>query len=77
MWLVLRSAMAKCCMAKKCHATMMETNMKIAERVGQGEKVVDVTHSYNMNCSASSTILKNKDKMMEHVMMFCCCQCCQ
>ena len=51
--------------------------MKIAERVGQGEKVVDVTQSYNMNCSASSTILKNKDKMMEHVMMFCCCQCCQ
>ena len=29
--------------------------------------MVDVAHSYNMNGSTISTILKNKDKIMEHV----------
>ena len=29
--------------------------------------MVDVTHSYNMNSSTISMILKNKDKIMEHV----------
>ena len=28
--------------------------------------MVDITHSYNMNLSTVSTILKNKDKIMEH-----------
>lgn len=28
--------------------------------------MVDITHSYNMNLSTISTILKNKDKIMEH-----------
>ena len=29
--------------------------------------MVGVTRSYDMNCSTISTILKNKDKIMEHV----------
>ena len=29
--------------------------------------MVDFAHSYNVNCSTISTILKNKDKIMEHV----------
>ena len=41
--------------------------MKIIERVEPVEKMVDVTHSYNMNCSTIGTILINKDKIMEHV----------
>ncbi|XP_069396411.1 tigger transposable element-derived protein 1-like [Delphinus delphis] len=53
--------------AKKCQAIMMETKVKIIERVEQGEKMVDVAHSYNMNHSTISTTLKNKDKIMEHV----------
>ncbi|TEA42467.1 hypothetical protein DBR06_SOUSAS1810283, partial [Sousa chinensis] len=51
--------------AKKCQAIMMETKVKIIERVEQGEKMVDVAHSYNMNRSTISTTLKNKDKIME------------
>ena len=53
--------------AKKCQAITMETKVKIIERAGQGEKIVDVAHSYNMNHSNICTILKNKDKIMEHV----------
>ena len=41
--------------------------MEIIERVERGEKVVDVAHSYNMNCSIIGTGPKNKDKIMEHV----------
>lgn len=29
--------------------------------------MVDVSHSYNVNCLTLSTILKSKDKIMEHV----------
>ena len=29
--------------------------------------MVAIAHSYNMNCPAISMILKNKDKIMEHV----------
>ena len=29
--------------------------------------MVDAASSYNMNCSTIGTILKNKDKIMEHV----------
>ena len=53
--------------AKKHQAITVETKVKITERVEQGEKMVDVAHSYNMNSSTISTILKNKDKIMEHV----------
>ncbi|XP_069396460.1 tigger transposable element-derived protein 1-like [Delphinus delphis] len=45
----------------------METKVKIIERVERGEKVVDIACSYNMNCSTIGTILKNTDKIMEHV----------
>ena len=41
--------------------------MKIIETVGQGEKRVDITHSNNMNCLTISTILRNKDKIMEQM----------
>ncbi|XP_019789663.1 putative CENPB DNA-binding domain-containing protein 1 [Tursiops truncatus] len=47
----------------------METKVKIIERVEHGEKMVGVTSSYNMNCSTNDMILKNKDKIMEHVPM--------
>ena len=29
--------------------------------------MVDITRSYNMNCSTIGTVLKNKDKIVEHV----------
>lgn len=45
----------------------METKVKTIERVEQGKKMVDVTHSYNINCSTMNIILKNKDKVTEHV----------
>ena len=41
--------------------------MEIIERVERGEKVVDVAHSYDMNCSTVGTGLKKKDKIMGHV----------
>ncbi|XP_044275311.1 tigger transposable element-derived protein 1-like [Varanus komodoensis] len=53
--------------AKKRQAITMETKVKIIERVERGEKMIDVARSYNMNRSTISTILKNKDKIMEHV----------
>ena len=52
--------------AKKCQAITMETKVKIIERVEHGKKMVDITHSYNMNYSTISTSLKNKDKVMKH-----------
>ena len=51
--------------AKKRQVIMMETRVKIIERVGRGKKMVDVACSYNMNHSTIGTILKNKDKIME------------
>ena len=53
--------------AKKCQVRTMETKVKTIERVERGEKMGDITRSYNMNRSTISTILKNKDKIMEHV----------
>ena len=41
--------------------------MKIIERVDQGEKMVNIAHSYKMNYSNIDTILKNKYKITEHV----------
>ena len=52
---------------EKCQAITMETKVKIIERVEHGKKMVDITHSYNMNYSTISTSLKNKDKVMKHV----------
>ncbi|TEA42103.1 hypothetical protein DBR06_SOUSAS53510007, partial [Sousa chinensis] len=51
--------------AKKRHAIIMETEVKIIERVERGEKMLSIAHSYNMNHSTIGTILKNKDKIME------------
>ena len=48
---------------KKSQVIRMETKVKIIERVEQGEKMVDIAHSYNTNRSTISTILKNKDKI--------------
>ena len=45
----------------------METKVKIIERVDQGEKMVNIAHSYKMNYSNIVTILKNKYKITEHV----------
>ena len=53
--------------AKKCQVITMETEVKIIERVEQGEKMVDIAHSYNMNRSTIGMILKNKDKIMERI----------
>ena len=50
---------------RKCQTIMMETKVKIIERVDRGIKMV--THSYNTNCSTISMILKNKEKFKEHV----------
>ena len=44
---------------KKCQEIMMETKVKIIERVERGEKTIDIPCSYNMNCSGM--ILKKKD----------------
>ena len=52
--------------AKKCQAIIMETKVKIIEN-GARQKMVDIANSYNMNHSTIGTILKNRDKIMEHV----------
>ena len=46
---------------------MMETKVKIIERVEWGEKIVDITRSDNMNHLTTHTILKDKDKILERV----------
>ncbi|KAJ8787021.1 hypothetical protein J1605_023163 [Eschrichtius robustus] len=51
----------------QCQVITVETKVKIIERVEPGEKLLDVAHSYNMNCSTIGTILKNKDTIMERV----------
>ena len=53
--------------AKKRQAITMETKVNIIKRVERGEKMADVARSYQMNRSTIGTILKNKDKIMEHV----------
>ncbi|ROT86069.1 putative tigger transposable element-derived protein 1-like isoform X9 [Penaeus vannamei] len=53
--------------AKKRQAITMETKVDIIKRVERGEKMADVARSYQMNRSTIGTILKNKDKIMEHV----------
>ena len=52
--------------AKKHQAIMMETKLKIIERAERGKKMIDA-RSYNTNHSTVSTILKNRDKIMERV----------
>ena len=48
--------------AKKCQVITMETKVKIIERVERGKKMVDVAHSYNMNRSTISTILRTRTR---------------
>ena len=50
--------------AKKRQAITIERKVNTIERVEQGEKMVDIACSYNMNLSTTGTILKNKDKIM-------------
>lgn len=42
-----------------------ENNWDIGARIR--EKLVDIIRSYNMNCLTISTILRNKDKIMEQM----------
>ena len=50
--------------AKKHQAITMETKVKITERVEQGEKLVDVTRSYNIELFAvQHEELTNEDLM--------------
>jgi len=41
--------------------------VKIIEKVEQGEKMVDTSCSCNMSNSTTGMILKNKDKIVDHV----------
>lgn len=45
----------------------MEIGAKITKRLGQGEKMMGVSCSYNMNHLTTGTILKNQVKATEHV----------
>ena len=55
--------------AKEHQVMKMETKVNIIEREVRQKDRQDckVTQSYNMNCSTISMILKNKDKIMEHM----------
>ena len=53
--------------AKKHQAMLMETKVKIIERVEWDKKMVDVTHSFNLNSSTIGTVLQNEDKILEPV----------
>ena len=53
--------------AQKCQAIMMETEVKLIEKVGQGEKTVGIACSYNMSHSTVGMVLNNKDEITEHV----------
>ncbi|TEA24153.1 hypothetical protein DBR06_SOUSAS2610109, partial [Sousa chinensis] len=48
---------------KKRQAITMETKVNIIERVERGEKMADVTCSYNMTHSTICSVVKNKDKI--------------
>ena len=52
--------------AKKHQEIAMETKVKIIERMKQGKRMVDIACFCTMNHSTIGTILKNKDKIMEH-----------
>lgn len=52
---------------RKGIAKTMETKIKSVERLALGENMVDIICFYNTNGSTPGTILKNQDKIMEHV----------
>ena len=51
--------------AKKGQGIMTEIKIKII--VKQGKNILDIIHFYNINCSTTGTILKNKNMITEHV----------
>ena len=53
--------------AKKRQAISMETKVAIIKKLDNGEKMVNVARTFNMNCSTVGTIYKSKDSIMEHV----------
>ncbi|XP_066457664.1 tigger transposable element-derived protein 1-like [Eleutherodactylus coqui] len=53
--------------SKKRQAITMQTKVDIIKRVERGEKMSDVARLYQMNHSTIGTILKSKDRIMEHV----------
>ena len=55
------------CTAQKHQAMTMETKVKIIEKVEQGEKMVDTSYSCNRSHSTPGMILKEKDKIVDHV----------
>ncbi|KAM9486515.1 tigger transposable element-derived protein 1-like [Clarias gariepinus] len=52
---------------KKRRAITMETKVKIIERMEQGLKMADVARAFNMNRSTICSIVKDKNRIMEHV----------
>ncbi|XP_045117649.1 tigger transposable element-derived protein 1-like [Portunus trituberculatus] len=53
--------------AKKRQAITLEVKMDIIKRLEKGEKMSDVARKFNMNRSTVGTIIKNKEKIVEHV----------
>ena len=53
--------------AKKRQAITLEVKMDIIKRLEKGEKMSDVARNFNMNRSTVGTIIKNKEKIVEHV----------
>lgn len=53
--------------AKKRQAITLEVKMDIIKRLERGERMSDVARKFNMNRSTVGTILKNKEKIVEHV----------
>ena len=52
---------------KKWQAISSEIKLVIIKKLDAGEKMVNVTREYNMNCSTIGTVYKQKDRIMEHV----------
>ena len=53
--------------AKKRQAITLKVKMDIIKRLEKGEKMSDVARKFNMNRSTVGTIIKNKEKLVEHV----------
>lgn len=53
--------------AKKRQAITLDVNMDIMKRLEKGEKMSDVARKFNMNRWTVGTIIKNKEKIVEHV----------
>lgn len=53
--------------AKKRRAIALEVKMDIIKRLEKGEKMAEVARKFNPNRSTVCTILKSKEKIVEHV----------